>query len=52
MLTEAYSIKVHNKKTGKTTYIRCRTEKRAQVKACKLKKNPNLGVSIFKVSRE
>jgi hypothetical protein len=52
MLKEAYIVKVYNNKNGGVDKYHFKEYKQAQAKARKLRKNPNFGVSIYKVSKE
>jgi hypothetical protein len=51
MLKEAYIVKVYNNRTGGVDKYHFKDYRQAQAKARKLRKNPSLGVSIYKVSK-
>ena len=45
-----YLIKLYNKRTRSTRYVKCSSEDSAQRKARSFKKNPDYGVTILRVS--
>ena len=51
MLRQGYQVKAYNKATRKTAYYNYKDRANAQAKARELRRDPNIGVSIYKVSR-
>jgi len=51
MLKQGYQVKAYNKATRKTAYYNYKDKANAQAKARELRKDPNIGISIYKVTR-
>jgi len=51
MLKAGYQVKAYNKATRRTTYYNYKNRSDAQAKSRELRRDPNIGVSIYKVTR-
>jgi hypothetical protein len=51
MLKQGYQVKAYNKATRKMTYYNYKDKANAQAKARELRRDPSIGISIYKVTR-
>ena len=51
MLKQGFQVKAYNKATRKTACYNYKDRANAQAKARELRRDPNIGVSIYRVSR-
>ena len=51
MLKAGYQVKVYNKATRRTTYYNYKDRSDVQAKLRELRRDPNIGVLIYKVTR-